>query len=62
MSQIYIIILSFISVNINVIQSRDLHDKQEAVKLSATQSKVVKEAKQASFRQFINKEAQRDGL
>jgi hypothetical protein len=40
----------------------DLHDKQEAVKLSATQSKVVKKAKQASFRQFINKEAQGDSL
>ena len=44
------------------LQSRDLHDKQEAVRLSATRSKVVKEAKQASFRQFIDEEAQEDGL
>jgi hypothetical protein len=35
---------------------------QEAVRLSAAQSKVVKEAKQASFRQFINKKAQGDSL
>jgi hypothetical protein len=42
--------------------SKDPYDKQEAVRLSAVRSRVVKEAKQASFRQFINKEAQRDGL
>jgi hypothetical protein len=44
------------------LQSRDLHDKQEAVRLSAARSKAVKEAKQASFRQFIDEEAQGDGL
>jgi hypothetical protein len=37
-------------------------NKQKAIKLSAVYNKVVKEAKQASFRQFINKKAQKKGL
>jgi hypothetical protein len=44
------------------LQSRDPHDKQEAVKLSMIRSQVIKESKQASFRQFIDEEAQGDGL
>jgi hypothetical protein len=44
------------------IHSRDPQDKQEAVRLSAIQSRLIGEAKQASFRQFIDEEAQGDGL
>ncbi len=44
------------------LQSRDPHDKQESVRLSAIRAKAIREAKQASFRQFIDEEAQGDGL
>ncbi len=44
------------------LQSRDPHDKQESVRLSAIRAKAIGEAKQASFRQFIDEEAQGDGL
>jgi hypothetical protein len=44
------------------LHSKDPLDKQEAVRLSAIRSRLIREAKQASFRQFIDDEAQRDGL
>ena len=44
------------------LQSRDPHDKQESVRLSVIRAKAIREAKQASFRQFIDEEAQGDGL
>ena len=44
------------------LHSKDPLDKQEAVRLSTLRSRLIREAKQASFRQFINNEAQRDGL
>ena len=37
--------------------SREPQDKLEAVRLSATRSRLIREAKQASFRQFIDEEA-----
>ncbi len=44
------------------LHSRDPRDKQEAVRLSAIRSRLIGEAKQASFRQFIDEEAQGEGL
>jgi hypothetical protein len=44
------------------LQSRDPFDKQEAVRLSTIRATMIREAKQASFRQFIDEEAQGDGL
>lgn len=44
------------------LHSRDPLDKQEAVRLSAIRSYLIREEKQASFRQFIDDGAQEDGL
>ena len=42
--------------------TRDPQDKLEAVRLSVVRSKLIAEAKRASFRQFIDEEAQEEGL
>ena len=44
------------------LRTRDPAYKQEAIRLREARGRVIREAKQASFRQFIEEEAQGDNI
>jgi hypothetical protein len=44
------------------LRTRDQEDRSEAARLGAVRAEVIRQAKQASFRQFVSDEAQGEGL